>query len=103
MKSVKCTGTCIYHESSYSQDGHRLLGYKILCGHVWAWEHCPHVRHVAKSDDNVVVDMDTLVTRLQEDTVTDWSNLITCPTPCFGMPVIRSAKGGMRGNWSTSR
>ena len=61
------------------------------------------VRHVAKSDDNVVVDMDTLVTRLQEDTVTDWSNLITCPTPCFGMPVIRSAKGGMRGNWSTSR
>ena len=63
MKSVKCTGTCIYHESSYSQDGHRLLGYKILCGHVWAWEHCPHVRHVAKSDDNVVVDMDTLVTR----------------------------------------
>ena len=54
---------CNYHESSYSQDGHRLLGYKILCGHVWAWEHCPHVRHVAKSDDNVVVDMDTLVTR----------------------------------------
>ena len=30
---------------------------------MWAWEHCPHVRHVAKSDDNVVVDMDTLVTR----------------------------------------
>ena len=65
---------CNYHESSYSQDGHRLLGYKILCGHVWAWEHCPHVRHVAKSDDNVVVDMDTLVTRYNAGSF--WSILL---------------------------
>ena len=80
-----------------------MLGYKILCGHVWAYEHCPGVRHVAKTDDNVEVDMDTLVTRLQADTETDWHNLITGPTVCFGMPVIRSSKGGMRGNWSTSK
>ena len=79
------------------------MGYKILCGHVWAYEHCPQVRHVAKSDDNVEVDMDTLVTRLTRDTETDWRDLITGPTVCFGMPVIRSSKGGMRGNWSTSK
>ena len=78
-----------------------MLGYKILCGHVWAYEHCPQVRHVAKSDDNVEVDMDTLVTRLTGDMETDWQDLITGPTVCFGMPVIRSSKGGMRGNWST--
>ena len=80
-----------------------MLGYKILCGHIWAYEHCPGVRHVAKTDDNVEVDMDTLVTRLQSDTETDWHNLITGPTVCWGMLVIRSSKGGMRGNWSTSK
>ena len=31
----------------FTQDGHRLLGYKILCGHVWAWEYCPHVSVLA--------------------------------------------------------
>ena len=81
-----------------------MLGYKILCGHVWAYEHCPKVRHVAKSDDNVEVDMDTLVTRLTRDPGTDtWHNLITCPTLCYGMKVIRSTSAGMTGNWSHSR
>ena len=69
------------------QDGHRLLGYKILCGHVWSYEHCRHVKHVAKSDDNVHVDMDRLTRVLQADVTTDWKNLITCPTLCFGMKV----------------
>ena len=88
----------LFHNENFLflKDGHRLLGYKILCGHVWAYEHCPQVRHVAKSDDNVEVDMDTLVTRLTGDTETDWQDLITGPTVCFGMPVIRSSKGGMR-------
>ena len=69
------------------EDGHRLLGYKILCGHVWAYEHCRHVNHVAKSDDNVEVDMDKLSHILKTDTITNWENLITCPTLCFGMKV----------------
>ena len=81
-----------------------MLGYKILCGHVWAYDHCPQVRHVAKSDDNVEVDMDTLVTRLTRDPESDtWHNLITCPTLCYGMKVIRSSSAGMTGNWSHSR
>ena len=25
-------------------DGHRLLGYKILAGHVWAYQHCQSAR-----------------------------------------------------------
>ena len=36
-----------------------MLGYKILCGHAWAYDHCPRVRHVAKSDDNVEVQYKT--------------------------------------------
>ena len=62
------------------------------------------MRHVAKSDDNVEVDMDTLVTRLKRDPEPDtWRDLITCPTLCYGMKVIRSSGGGMTGNWSHSR
>ena len=30
-------------------DGHRLLGYKILAGHVWAFHHCQTASQVAKS------------------------------------------------------
>ena len=42
-------------------DGHRRLGYKILAGYVWAHQHCPGVDHVAKTDDNVVLDLPLLV------------------------------------------
>ena len=69
------------------EDGHRLLGYKILCGHVWSYEHCRHVTHVAKTDDNVEVDVDRLSHVLKTDTSTNWENLITCPTLCYGMKV----------------
>ena len=70
-----------------------------------AYDYCPRVRHVAKSDDNVEVDMDTLVTRLtrDEDNEDTWRDLITCPTLCYGMKVIRSSSAGMTGNWSHSR
>jgi len=85
------------------EDGHRLLGYKILCGHVWSYEHCRNVKHVAKSDDNVHIDMDKLTHVLSTDTSTDWKNLITCPTECFGMKTIRSNSAQMTGNWSHSK
>ena len=39
-------------------DGHRRLGYKILTGYVWSYLHCPHVKLVAKTDDNVILDLD---------------------------------------------
>ena len=47
-------------QSSLS-DGHRLLGYKILTGYVWVYTHCRHVQAVAKTDDNVHLDMINLL------------------------------------------
>ena len=84
-------------------DGHRLLGYKILAGHVWAFQHCRDVRHVAKSDDNVVVDMEGLVASLEARQGESWEDTITCPTVSFNPAVIRSSEGGMTGAWSESR
>lgn len=84
-------------------DGHRLLGYKILAGHVWAFQHCQTVRHVAKSDDNVELDMEGLVSSLQARKEEDWEDVITCPTVSYNMKVIRSSSGGMTGAWSESR
>ena len=84
-------------------DGHRLLGYKILGGHVWAYEHCSSVRHTAKSDDNVQVDLTGLERVLLERREEMWEDLITCPTVSYNPVVIRSTSGGMTGGWSESK
>ena len=62
------------------EDGHRRLGYKILCGHIWSYQHCAGVRHVIQSDDSVIIDTDKMVNILLQDTETEWENLIACPT-----------------------
>ena len=86
------------------RDGHRLLAYKILAGHVWSYLHCPGVRHVAKSDDNVEVDMARLVESLQSrgENSAHWEQVISCPSVSHQPKVIRSSSGGMSGNWSES-
>ena len=38
-------------------DGHRKLGYKILTGYLWAAKRCSGVKAVAKTDDNVELDV----------------------------------------------
>ena len=85
------------------QDGHRLLAYKILAGHVWSYLHCPSVRHVAKSDDNVEVDMVRLVETLHSgQNSTHWDQVISCPSVSYQPKVIRATSGGMSGSWSES-
>lgn len=84
-------------------DGHRLLGYKILAGHVWAYQHCHTVRQVAKSDDNVELDMEGLVTSLEARQGEGLEDVITCPTVSYNPVVIRSSSGGMTGAWSESK
>ena len=83
-------------------DGHRLLGYKILAGHVWAFHHCQTASQVAKSDDNVELDMEGLVSSLQARQGEGLENVITCPTVSYNPVVIRSTSGGMTGAWSES-
>ena len=83
-------------------DGHRLLGYKILAGHVWAFHHCQTASQVAKSDDNVELDMEGLVSSLQARQGEGLENVITCPTVSYNPVVIRSSSGGMTGAWSES-
>ena len=47
--------------SSSLVDGHRKLGYKILTGYVWAGKNCGQVQAVAKTDDNVYLDLPQLL------------------------------------------
>ena len=69
-------------------DGHRRLGYKILSGYIWTYLNCPHVGHVVKTDDNVVMDMTSLLrmtkTNMPEDSITCGSG-----TPHRNMKVLR--------------
>ena len=83
-------------------DGHRRLGYKLLMGYVWAYTQCRHVEYVAKTDDNVELDLDTVTAGLEARTGSK-ENFITCPTLNWGMKVLRSATPHMTGNWSVSR
>ena len=53
---------------------------KSLPGHVWAYEHCSSATLVSKADDNVELDMDSMVKVLKENN--NWENVITCPTVC---------------------
>ena len=82
-------------------DGHRLLAYKNLGGLIWSYQHCSRAKHVGKSDDNVEVDLDALTDYLDDDT-RDWEDVISCPTLCYGMTVIRAGAAHMSGDWSHS-
>ena len=47
-------------------------------GRVWAYEYCSTAALVTKADDNVVLDLDSMVKVLKLKK--DWNNVITCPT-----------------------
>ena len=85
-------------------DGHRKLGYKILTGFVWAAKNCAITKVVGKTDDNVVLNMERLMYRLEERR---WvvNNRILCGSgpPHRNMKTLRSEKPHMLGNWSVSK
>jgi len=84
-------------------DGHRKLGYKILSGYVWADRHCSQVHAVAKTDDNVYLDLPALVDLLEQKKMVE--NTIACGsgTPHRNMKTLRSSSPHMTGNWSTTK
>ena len=83
-------------------DGHRMLGYKILTGYVWAAKNCPHAAAVAKTDDNVELDMVALVDAVIEKKIIK-DNTIACTVPNRNLKTLRASRPHMRGNWSVSK
>jgi len=82
-------------------DGHRQLGYKILTGYVWVARNCPHVWAVAKTDDNVHLDMHYIVEVTTQRKITE--NTIACTVPNRNLKTLRASRPHMRGNWSVSK
>lgn len=87
------------------EDGHRKLGYKILSGYVWTYQHCSGVKMVAKTDDNVELDMDKLETMVMNEREDMDDNFIACGsgTQHRNMKPLRSERTHMTGNWSISK
>ena len=85
-------------------DGHRRLGYKILTGYVWSYLRCGEVGLVGKTDDNVVLDLETLLTTRQ-GREGELARRVLCGsgTPHRNMKPLRSDRTHMTGNWSISR
>jgi len=84
-------------------DGHRQLGYKILTGYVWVARNCPHVQAVAKTDDNVYLDIISLMERLNERKGLQDSILCGSGPPHRNMKTLRSERAHMLGNWSVTK
>ena len=60
-------------------DGHRKLGYKILSGYVWSYLYCSKASYVAKSDDNVELDLDKMEAALQARTTITETGVMAKP------------------------
>ena len=87
-------------------DGHRRLGYKILTGYVWSYLWCREVTMVGKTDDNVVLDLEALLTitiQLEQEGGLGRRVLCGSGTPHRNMKPLRSERTHMTGNWSISR
>jgi len=85
------------------EDGHRKLGYKILTGYVWAYLYCPTTRYVAKTDDNIVLDLDRLTRALARRDTGGRESFLCSNSPSRNIGVGRVSRGHMRGNWSLSK
>jgi len=82
-------------------DGHRKLSYKTLSGYVWSYLQCRDVPYVAKTDDNVILDMDKLLQAVQTKSY-HHPKWIACTTPNRNTRTIRGSHFHMTGNWSIS-
>ena len=86
--------------SSSLADGHRKLGYKILTGYVWAGRSCSKVQAVAKTDDNVYLDLPGLIKAVKDRQVFEDTILCGAGPPHRNMKTLRSDRPHMLGNWS---
>ena len=69
---------------------------------MWSYLYCSKASYVAKSDDNVELDLDKMEAALQaRKTVTE--NFIGCSTPNRNSKTLRSTQPHMSGNWSVSK
>ena len=84
-------------------DGHRWLGYKILCGLTWSQHHCPNVSHVVQSDDNIELYLDTMFRDLRHTPDPEMEDVISCPSVTLPSTVIRSSTPAIMGGWSYTK
>ena len=77
-------------------DGHRRLGYKILSGYIWTYQHCPHVSYAAKTDDNVVLDMQSLMNSVDNKQY-EHNQFVACTSPNRRTKVLRGDHMHMTG------
>jgi len=83
-------------------DGHRLLAYKILMGYVWTYNECGHVPYVAKTDDNVDINLTDLL-KILNSRHDDDKHFIACSVPSRNIATGRLSRPHMRGNWSLTK
>ena len=94
-----------YHDIVHTSllDGHRRLGYKILSGYIWSYLNCHQAKYVAKTDDNVVIDLPRLIATVSSKSPDDKKVMCGCGPPHRNMKTLRSETPRMLGNWSVPK
>ena len=82
-------------------DGHERLSYKVLSGLVWAYLQCSQARYVAKTDDNVVLDLERLTQNLQTLQLSgEEEKFVACESPVRNTRWVRPSRGEVTSGWS---
>ena len=98
LKESEAEGDILYPSI---RDGHDRLSYKVLSGYVWSYLHCSRVRFVGKTDDNVVVDLNRLLSSLETTVISSQQErFFACGTPVRNTRWIRPSKGQITSVWS---
>ena len=82
---------------AYEWHLYRKLSYKTLSGYVWSYLQCRNVPYVAKTDDNVILDMDKLLQAVQTKSY-HHPKWIACTTPNRNTRTIRGSHFHMTGD-----
>ena len=69
-------------------ESYRRLSYKTLSGLLWTSLNCNHVKFVGKTDDDVLLDLQTLLQQLQDKFGRE-TNFLSCPSPSRNYKPIR--------------
>ena len=79
-----------------------MISIRSLARYVWTYNQCGDVPYVAKTDDNVELNIPRLISVLKARKDKE-NQFITCSVPSRNIATGRLSRPHMRGNWSLTK
>lgn len=94
-----CFFLCIFCVQGNFHDAYRNMTYKHVMALKYAAYHCPRARYVLKTDDDVFVNMPTVMAFLSVDLSAYGARHLLLCQPTYGSKVKRSYRSKWRVSW----